>query len=569
MIKMKQKYIEYIEAVQVELSQSIVHSDLYSSLKSEMKTLELLVPVIGGFSAGKSSLINAFLGEEYLPVEVTPETSLATELRYSDNERIEAIRSDDTVDKYDVDEIAVVKNKASEYQYIKVYISNQNIKNIEPLILVDMPGFESPVDLHNQAIMQYISKGVHFIVLTSVEDGNITYSMMRELANIQEYGRDFSFFISKVNLKSINEVQEISEVIKEQLEDSLDVKKAIVSVGDKGAEELENILKTIDTETLFSNIFKESLEDEYFSIVEKINTSIVALNKDKESNETTIKELLLAIEKTKKKRDNMLLEAEEKYSNNKVDRIIKSVGKELSNSLDELVTVTTISGEEALGSHISDIMRYSLTSSIKSSIDDIGGMIVNDITNELSDLNNVMSSFTLDDGWLDKIGESTEKLFNSANSGLKNILESRQKRKKQDNIYKAITTVLAVTTSVLVPVLEIVIIFLPDILSGLLQNYNKNKQKEQIKEHILTSIIPSIKRELSKTLPIVFKKQVDQLIIQFTLEFEEKLKEQEQIIQEAENKKNNTNKSIEENIELYETVIKNITLLFNKNILTT
>ncbi|MGB4104408.1 MAG: dynamin family protein, partial [Candidatus Microthrix parvicella] len=40
------------------------------------------VAVCGGFSNGKSSLINALIGEDLLPVGVLPVTSIATEVRH-------------------------------------------------------------------------------------------------------------------------------------------------------------------------------------------------------------------------------------------------------------------------------------------------------------------------------------------------------------------------------------------------------------------------------------------------------------------------------------------------------
>ncbi|GAA8170803.1 hypothetical protein NP0156_09220 [Helicobacter pylori] len=45
---------------------------------------------MGNFSTGKSTLLNRFLEKSVLPTGITPETSLATELHYSANERIEA-----------------------------------------------------------------------------------------------------------------------------------------------------------------------------------------------------------------------------------------------------------------------------------------------------------------------------------------------------------------------------------------------------------------------------------------------------------------------------------------------
>src|SRR5690554_5765882 len=40
--------------------------------------------VVGGFSRGKSSLINALLGEKLLPAKLTPTTALLTFIRYGE-----------------------------------------------------------------------------------------------------------------------------------------------------------------------------------------------------------------------------------------------------------------------------------------------------------------------------------------------------------------------------------------------------------------------------------------------------------------------------------------------------
>ncbi|WP_423752516.1 dynamin family protein [Helicobacter pylori] len=40
-----------------------------------------MIPVVGNFSAGKSTLLNRFLGSSVLPTGITPETSLACDTR--------------------------------------------------------------------------------------------------------------------------------------------------------------------------------------------------------------------------------------------------------------------------------------------------------------------------------------------------------------------------------------------------------------------------------------------------------------------------------------------------------
>ena len=62
----------------------------FRRLRRRFAERELLVPVVGAFSAGKSSLLNAIMGSSILPMDIKPETAIPTELRHDTHERIEA-----------------------------------------------------------------------------------------------------------------------------------------------------------------------------------------------------------------------------------------------------------------------------------------------------------------------------------------------------------------------------------------------------------------------------------------------------------------------------------------------
>ncbi|GMO49368.1 MAG: hypothetical protein Ta2B_30520 [Termitinemataceae bacterium] len=87
-----------------------------TSLKEMAQNQELIVPVVGAFSAGKSTLINKIIGNDILPVAITPETSLATELNYAVEEYIEAIKNDGTIERYTVNELTI--ERAAKLNYI-------------------------------------------------------------------------------------------------------------------------------------------------------------------------------------------------------------------------------------------------------------------------------------------------------------------------------------------------------------------------------------------------------------------------------------------------------------------
>ena len=76
------------------------HSPLYSELQLQDEIIYLQeleeslgrytpkIAIIGEFSSGKSTLINAFLGKDILPAKFSPTTQFITHIKYSNNEKI-------------------------------------------------------------------------------------------------------------------------------------------------------------------------------------------------------------------------------------------------------------------------------------------------------------------------------------------------------------------------------------------------------------------------------------------------------------------------------------------------
>ncbi len=87
-VKFLEQVLEVLKEVEID------KTECYTLLESVQKQ-QLFIPVVGNFSAGKSTLLNRFLEKSVLPTGITPETSLATELHYSANERIEAFSNND------------------------------------------------------------------------------------------------------------------------------------------------------------------------------------------------------------------------------------------------------------------------------------------------------------------------------------------------------------------------------------------------------------------------------------------------------------------------------------------
>ena len=565
MIQTQKKYSDYLQEVKNILKDTNVEISKINFYEEKINNTELIVPVVGGFSAGKSTLINQFLGENILSIALTPETALATELRYSENSYIKAIKKDDTFDKYEISEIDIIKEKAKNYKYIKLYLNNQKLQEIEPLILVDMPGFDAPIEHHNQAILNYLNRGIYFIILTSIEDGNITKSVLREITNIMEFGKDFSFCLSKTNLRTENDIKAVQNIIEDQLKDYFDFNKEIILTDNSSGLELEKILNNIDIEELFKKVFLSDLRFNHIENESSINIILSTLKVSREEVLKTITELENSIKNILNKKEQMIEEAEEKYSNTNIDGIINKITNELNLQKEVLISYA-IANPNNISQEINEIVKNILIPEIRKRIKDVSNRIVDDFSIELKNLENNLDNSNFDNNWIEKISYSTKNILEKAQNGLSTIVDERRSKETDDKLYKANTTVLGVTTSFVAPIIEIIIIFLPEIVRFISGKAKEKQQKEKISEQISISMIPEIKRKLRETIPQIFNDYLKNTIETISQEFETQLERKRQEIIVTQQDKEDNIKDIEQEILKLENIKKELQFLATKNL---
>ena len=558
MLKTKKHYLTYISEVK-NLLDSIIDTKL-SNLKEEIISSELLISVVGGFSAGKSTLINSFLEENILSTNLTPETALATEIRYSDKNYFEAIKENEEAKIYNLSQKEEIKQNSKNYQYLKLYLNNPKLKEIEPLILVDMPGFDSPIELHNQAILNYLNRGIYFIILMSAEEGTISRTLLREIRNIAEFGKGFSFCISKTNLRPIENVLSIKEEIEEILEDEFDFDREVILIDDNGGESLKKILLDIDVEELFKSIFIDRLKDNYFYIENSLNTKISTLTYSKEDAKKVIDSIQESINKLLYKKEQMIENIESKYTRINIDSIISNVVNELITNQEYLLNLA-LTNQSQFSKEINEIIKTRLIIEIKTKIENISTNIIDDFTIELKELN--FKEFEIDNRWIEQISIHTKNLLNSTIKGMGDL---SQKMGNKTGVYKTIATILGVTTTILSPIVEVVLIFLPDIISYFTQKTKEKKAKEEILRQFNSQIIPTIKLKIREILPNLFKEEIERLINTISQEFENELQQKQREIEGTLKEKEEKIQNIQSEIEKLESKKREIQTLANQYI---
>lgn len=166
-----------------------------------------LIVFVGPFSSGKSSLINALLGEyDVLPTGITPTTDRITMLRWG--EQLQRVRS-------------------SEVDMI-FYPSPL----LQKVSFVDTPGLESVFQKHEEVTRKFLHRSdtVFLIMLATqaMTQRNVDY-----LKTLQEYGKSVIIILNQVDLLSTDELETVQKYVLEQGRDLLGAKLQVWSMSAK------------------------------------------------------------------------------------------------------------------------------------------------------------------------------------------------------------------------------------------------------------------------------------------------------------------------------------------------
>lgn len=550
-------------AEKAELAQEKTNS--IESIQKSAAQQRLLVPIVGQFSAGKSTMINTILGESILPVGITPETSLATEIHYSNSDQYaEGIDQNGQAHRYELTDMKNLTAAAQKYRFARVYIDNIKIKDLEPLILVDMPGFDAPLEHHNKAIAEYIDKGLYYIVLSKVSDGTISRTLLNRLREIHTGGRMFSLFLSNADLETPAKLEQVKQHCTEILEDNFGGVHHIEAINNTSAESVLKCLNTIDTNALVKNLYYTRINDCTNTVLEGLNYRIKAFDLETSSIQSAQDELKRSIEKIKATAEQDIRHMKNKYSGSMINNIVNDVGAALENAADEIVSaiMSKSGGTEAL---FNEIIRSAIIASFERRIGEANDSIVMDFSDSVKGLSDVLKNMDIDLNYMDKIITRIQDLFKSlpiaspdnhlpktVNSILGGMAGTGLSTLLTGSIGTTISSATAVVGTIINPILGgVLAIGLPLIMSLLGQKSQNDHAESQIRAKLVGEVFPQIKGKLRTELPGILQEQVGKMIAQVQEQYQQVLQSQQAEFEKAMQEKKASEEENKQKKELY------------------
>ena len=180
--------------------------------------------VLGEFKRGKTTFINALLGEPLLPTAVVPLTSIVTMIKYGPKERVEVIFEDGRVEEIPMEDIHLFVtekgNPGNEKGVRKVEVSYPSPFLQDGVYLVDTPGVGSVFSTNTEVTYGFMPKADAAVFLLA-SDPPISQSELAFLADVRQLIRKVFFVQNKVDRLDPQERIESMEFSKGVIEKAL------------------------------------------------------------------------------------------------------------------------------------------------------------------------------------------------------------------------------------------------------------------------------------------------------------------------------------------------------------
>ena len=173
---------------------------------------EIRIPLVGAFSCGKSSLLNALIGEPLLATAVTPETAVPAELRFDAERRFTGCLPDGR--RVPLQEQDIKNNQLSMLLpdgWVEIQLPSPALASRPQLVLVDLPGLDSGIAAHERVIDNYASRSLAYGVVVSVQEGALRESLRSALVELAVAQMPVVLILSKADMRRPEEVHTVAE----------------------------------------------------------------------------------------------------------------------------------------------------------------------------------------------------------------------------------------------------------------------------------------------------------------------------------------------------------------------
>ena len=252
-------------------------------LRSQQENANLVLPLVGEFSSGKTTLINALTDSKKLETATKPTTATIYEVHFGcDVCKAKVLTG--SGEFFDFENIGDLKNDSlSDATVVTVFDTSSRVSS--STILVDTPGLSSPDPQHKQTLVNFLPKADGILLVTDINQ-QITRSLTDFIETMRLSMKPIFLVLTKSDTKSEREIEEAKKYICDNCKIPLQ-HVVVVSAQTENLDEFYNLLDRIqiDKKDIIEKVDRQRIKSVVRILLAHIDSLLIASKSDKDFDE--------------------------------------------------------------------------------------------------------------------------------------------------------------------------------------------------------------------------------------------------------------------------------------------
>ena len=253
-------------------------------LRSKQENANLVLPLVGEFSSGKTTLINSLTDSKKLETATRPTTATIYEVHFG-SDSCAANVVNEKGELINVPNIAELKNEdLADAKVVTVFDTSTRVPSTT--ILVDTPGLSSPDPKHKQTLVNFLPLADAIILVIDINQ-QVTRSLTDFIETMKLSQRRIYLVLTKSDTKSKDDIEAAKVYISKNCQVPVQ-QVAVVSAATNSLEELYALFDNIqkDKKEILKRVDGQRVKNIVNTLTEQVEDLMNASSTDKDLDET-------------------------------------------------------------------------------------------------------------------------------------------------------------------------------------------------------------------------------------------------------------------------------------------
>lgn len=413
----------------IEIAESLEQKSIAERLRAieeraQNPSAQLILPLIGEFSAGKTSLINALTDSKVLEIASLPTTATLYQIIFGAPEN-KAVALSAEGEEVELQLDALKNDELKKYPTVTLFDTSTKVP--QDIIFVDTPGLSSPDPRHREVLTSILPR-VDAILLTVDANQAVTRSLIDFVKSMRLAEKPIYLILNKIDTKSSSELQDLKRGIARDVDLPID-SLVCASAYTNNISELQQLLTKIQAEKTQIIAKVDALRTK--ELVGELRSFIAEVLRSS-SSPKELKEAVRAQERELERLQNnirQLMERVEEKLSDKIDETQSSLRTQLWSSLNSILSKKGISYNQEINEEVvrvKTILLQNFTRQVATTIREVNAssrdicvQLPSAETIDLSQLGEQANAIQMED--FDSVGHGWDKAIGWATVGLASV----------------------------------------------------------------------------------------------------------------------------------------------------